>query len=96
MSNLFDEIDDLLRRTNKIYMSYVLLGLTLTSTAASFTKFSKTAKIFTVASSTLFISGISTWVHVFYSFTPKEIGYLKVGLEKSYPSLKESRSKPKR
>ena len=93
MSKSFGEIDHLVRRTNKLYLSYFLLSLSLSTYSISFTKYSKPTKIILVLSLSLLASGCFTWAHIFKTFSAYEIAYLRVGLDKSYASIKSSNNK---
>ena len=95
MSNAFDEIDALLRRVNKLYIAYSFISLSVSSYLISYTKYSKRVRIVSVFGLTLIMSGTLTWIHVFNTFSPAEITYLNVGLDKTYPSIKSSRNKHK-
>ena len=89
----FDEIDSLMRRTNKLYLAYFCITGSFSSYLISFTKFSRPFKMISVLSFTLLASGCLTWTHVIKTFTVYELAYLRAGLDKSYPEIKSSKNK---
>ena len=92
MSKTFDEIDRLLRRANKLYLGYTILSLSTTGYLFSLTKLSKPKKILGTLCVSILVSGMVTWVHILRTFTLYELTYLRVGLDKSYPSLKSKKN----
>jgi hypothetical protein len=93
MDKTYEQIDEILRRTNKIYISYSVVCFSITSYIISLTKYSKVLKLASTVSISLLSSGILTWVHIINAFNGYELAYLRVGLDKSYPSIKSSNNK---
>jgi hypothetical protein len=93
MSDPFQEIDALLVRANKLYMSYSALTLVSTGYLMSLTRYSRKTKVFLTITLTFPTSGLLTWAHVLKTFSRYELAYLKVGLDKTYPSIKSTRTK---
>jgi hypothetical protein len=90
MSNPFSEIDSLLSRANKIYLSYSLLSFSTTGLIFYRTSYSRATKVFATVAISLPLSGLLAWTHILKTFAPYEIAYLNAGLDKSYPSVKSS------
>ncbi|OMJ87543.1 hypothetical protein SteCoe_10718 [Stentor coeruleus] len=93
MNDTFQEIDALLVRTNRIYVSYSALTLVSTGSLMSLTKYSRKTKIFLTLTIAFPTSGLFTWAHILKTFSRYELTYLKVGLDKTYPSIKSDRTK---
>ena len=95
MTETFAEIDMLLRKANKIYISYNAISFGLFS-ILFYAKGCQRSRIILYSSLLTIPTGsIVTWVHILQSFSKPQVTYLLAGLDPSYPSIKESQLKHK-
>ena len=82
-----DEINDILRRTNRIYLTYNLAIGTGVWGLFTYFNLSRVKKVAFGLPLTVFVSGVVTWVHVLKVYDHNSVVFLKVGLDKQFPSI---------
>lgn len=95
MTETFAEIDMLLRKANKIYLSYNAISFSLFSMLFYARGSQKSRMILYSSILTIPTGSILTWAHIFQTFTKPQVTYLLAGLDPTYPSIKESQLKHK-
>ena len=74
------EIEGILNRTSKLYVTYTGMSLGVLWGVSKVTKISRVLKFFMIVPSGIFVGGFLTWRHAFKNFSSKEVLYLRVGL----------------
>ncbi|CAG9313549.1 unnamed protein product [Blepharisma stoltei] len=86
------EIDGIIRRTNKIYLGYLFFNLSSFYLLGSFWKTGLLKKSLVLVPTSLFFSGIFTWIHIEKTYKKEEKVFLLVGLDEKYDKIKKDNS----
>lgn len=93
--NTIGEIDYLLNKATKIYLSYSAVSMTLMLGLGIYKDWTRTRKLCVAIPCTILAAGVASWVHIIKTFRPEEVVLLNVGLDREYPEIKKKHSAPK-
>lgn len=93
--NTLIEIDYLLNKATKIYLSYSVVVMTGMLGLGNYKQWTRGKNLLIAAPCTILIAGMASWVHIIKTLRPDEVVLLNVGLDREYPEIKKRVSKPK-